>query len=406
MILFHSTEPPYQPMATLLLLAALLGVAAPAPAAPATTAPTVTIQAIPAADKIEAGDGLTLLIAVTNQSAVALAALDLTVETDAFAKLQPTRLASQLPPFASILKQVRISEAAAGPGPRTLLVVVSYDWSDEGQARHSSIVTPVKVEIRHHFEDEAKGLPGGTAALLMILLPVIPAFLSFQLAEQFRRGQSFEIPAFKAEHIPFAFFIAMTVAVVRLVPGAPLAREISEGKALLEIIAVSAGLGVIVPMSRWVASQVRRRRWSLREDDDAPTYLKKVLFGPGRRARVLWVSGTAGGQAVAGLQLSQPDESPALGACMQITPNANLADDERLAIWNTLNAEILTGDGGVREGGRLIELIKARKVDVLFQKKIVAGGQTVDAWVRTEGMKAFERTAPAPVAEPLVTAVR
>src|SRR5262245_23228949 len=168
-------------MGLLLLWLALLGAETPSPAAPA--APAVALQAVSSTDQVESGDDVTLLVAFTNQSAVKLDSIHLKVDAGGGVS-QTETLAGELAPYSTVSTSLTLKLGKVSTGARTLLAMVSYEWSFDKQVHHSTVTAPVRVDVRHAFEEEAKGLPGGTAALLILLFPVIPAFLSFQLAEQ------------------------------------------------------------------------------------------------------------------------------------------------------------------------------------------------------------------------------
>jgi hypothetical protein len=379
-----------------------VGVGAPAVEVPAKQ-PAVTLQIVAARDGTESGRPVTVFVVFSNQSSLTLSRLALSIRSDAFKPPAPLRTTAA-GPFATVSEELTLTPVdGARFGGHAVMFTVDYQWQDGKESRTSAAVATVPLEIKYPFEDEAKGLPGGTAPLLWLLLPVIPAFLSFKFVEQLRAGKALEVPAFGAVDIPFAFFIAITVGALRLF--APFSASTSSpSTAVFMLVAVSAAAGALVPAGRWGVASFQTWRWRFRPDDPADVYLRRVFFGPSSQSGLRWVTGTAGTRQYAGLWLRQPDGSPALGARLQVSLRGGLSAEERARAWSALQSDVVDTTGRVSNAQRLIEMIRSEALTVDFLERIVAGGTASDRFVLTDDLDGFTE-APGAAAQPVVSAV-
>ena len=384
-------------------LIALLSLLAIIPSVAAAEAPSPTLQISPATTSISADTTVTVYVTIANPSTATLSKPQLTIRSDAVDLKDVTGLGTEISPYWTVVAELHVYPKEKVFGTHTVLVSFEYQWVDGTVTRLSAVVGTTPLTIQQPLEEEAKGLPGGTVALLYLLLPVIPAFLVYQLAEQFRTNQPRTVPVFGAEHIPFAFFVAITVAVIRLMAGTQQGYALAQPRGLLTTVAWSALVGALLPAWRWAAQSVRKCRWELRPDDNLESYARKALQGPGRSESYTWVTGKAGARTYAGLRLSQYHGSKLLGATLQVNPasrDKNAAD----RAWKSL-MEAIDEDGHVLDDRKLVKLIRGQTVSLRYLKKVVLQDQQVDAPIAGQPPDTAAEQNSA-TAEPLIRPVR
>ena len=288
--------------------------------------PAVTVQAVSRmAGGVEAGDTSTAMIPMTlvvvNESERALVkpALLLAPNTDfAITAVKPP-LPAAIAPFATFSGAFTLRpRQPIAHGRHDVVLVVQYGWSDGKTNFTSAKPATASLVVKRPFEDEAKGLPGGTAALFYLLLPVIPAFFAYQIVDRWRRGERFQIPVFGTEYLLPGFVIGL---LVNYFAGARVSRW--------GVLIAAAVAGAAWPALRWAWESYQWKRWAFREGDDEKTYLRKALLSPWVRRRNLWVTVKSGAEKWGGMRLEQPNGRRILGARLLISPNQQ-ADFDRV----------------------------------------------------------------------------
>src|SRR5262249_55529838 len=139
----------------------------------------------------------------------------------------------------------------------------------------------ITIEVRRPFEEEAKGFPGGTAAFLYLLLPVIPALMSYQFIERWRKGEGLHMPTFSAEQIVTAFLLAVILSFMILwVANSDAGINYSNPLVFVSVLIISLFVGAIVPLVRAARDAWLSKTWGFKDNDSAAEYVRKALLSP------------------------------------------------------------------------------------------------------------------------------
>jgi hypothetical protein len=227
---------------------------------PEPSPPTVEFQAIPDRDSAGPDDEIRISLFLTNKSSKPLTKLKLKFADPSFT-LTDVNLADPLPPFGSLAQTAIMTRVPKGSfGSHKLLFSLDYAWSANGAEFVSSQTTTATISIVRRFEEEAKGFPGGTAAFLYLLLPIIPAIISYQVFEEKRKGEPLKLPSFGAEYVVPAFLVAVVINLaVQVLFRFDTSLGYSDPLLLIGMLFVSFALGAAPPLYRW------RRDFKLRE---------------------------------------------------------------------------------------------------------------------------------------------
>jgi hypothetical protein len=373
--------------------------------APSTTAPGVTLEVMPDIDGLELGAKLALFVVVTNKSETPLNDVTVSVRSSAFQRIGPAVPVGVVPPFGTMHETITVEPMReAAFGPHKVPVLVEYAWSTTaGAARKSAQAVTVSLQIKRRFEEEGKSLPGGTAAFLYLLLPVVPAFLAFDVVDRLRKGEALRIPTFGTEHVVPAFLLSLLLS-VSVMTAAKLNVELAytDPRLFLLVLAASAVLGALIPGARWIHAAITRWRWAFRNGDSLEEYLRKALLGPRTPADFVWVEGAAGADTWQGLRLQQPAGALVLGARLQVNI-ANGANGQPLEdAWKKATTEIFE-QATLKDRRGLVDMAKAGTVKLGFQERIVRAGQPLDGAVAIDGLAEFKetKTTPKPIVQPV-----
>jgi hypothetical protein len=322
--------------------------------------PDVAVQIIPETDGGQPGRTVALFVTVTNKSAIPLQDLSFASQNEAF-PVESSGLPASLPAFAStwVRAKLEIPRKGTAFGKHQIPFVLTYRWKDGQLGGVSAQTATVTIAVQRWLDEEAKGLPGGTAALFSLLFPIIPAFLGFQIMDRLRRHEGLRVPTFGSEYIVPAFFIALLINSLALFPRLP-APDSDEP---LEIVVSSFLLGALWPALRWIWDLVLRWWWGFRETDSPESYLRKALLSPWSPRPFTWMTGKVGEKETwSGILLRQPDGSPALGSRVQISPakQANAAD--KASAPGLVQAVNTTGS--LRSRWRLLWKVMTKKLTV------------------------------------------
>lgn len=182
--------------------------------------------------------------------------------------------------------------------------------------RRSAVTATFDLEVRRPWSEEASGLPGGNPALFFLLLPVVPAFLAYQLVDRRRRGEGWAVPKIDGESVAAAFFLALLVNLGRTASG--WAESDPSALGTIALFLVSAVLGAAWPALRWWKEHHDWEKWAFRIDETPESYLKKALLGPRSPEEFLWTRAKVEESEWEGILLEQPDGTRVLGASLQL----------------------------------------------------------------------------------------
>jgi len=344
-----------------------------------TTAPDVELQGILSREKIERDEDVTLNVFVSNKSSVPIILSRITVVSESTAeKINGFVLPAEVPPFGTIPGQIILSNANdAKFGAHKIVVTADYFWSNDKVNRLTTKTVTLPLELTRRFEEEAKGFPGGSAAFFYLLLPVIPAFLSYQIVEQIRNKEKLKMPEFETKHIVPVFLLAIVVSFL-IVLGSSRDANInySDPRVFITVLVVSMLAGAILSVFKWLWYGYRMWRWGFSRNDREKKYLRKALLGPRAPEEFKWVTGTVQGEKWEGFQLRQPNGALVLGAQVWVSP----ADIAKAAFRdNKLNDRKL-----------LVWLAKKKKINVGMNEPVKRGETADEHLVVIDGLEHFE----------------
>jgi hypothetical protein len=357
------------------------------------SAPDVELTATPARDIAKRLEDVPVIVRLTNKSAILCSNLKITLVTPDFSLRDPVTVAL-LPPFGSVTKQIsiRVLDSANFTSHHPVLVT-DFDWGTK-PVYHSARSAPLTLQVVHEYEDEAKGLPGGSAALLYLILPIVPFFLAYDLVDGIRLGQDVKIPKFDTAYLAPAFLLAIVIEYL-LVLGARrgFAIDLTDPRQLLAALAISTVAGAAWPGLRIIGHSLNMLH-AFRETDALADYLRKAIRQcPEGRAQ--WVQGSGVWEHFTGLLLTQPDKKTVLGARLQVS-----AKSKEHA---TTLAECFDTNDSLTNSAKLLELVGARAVTVALLESLLFAGEPSQKAVITHGLEGF--TYQNPESKPIVERV-
>lgn len=350
--------------------------------------PVLDFQVVPDRDSVGPDDEIRVSVFVANKSSKLITKLKLNFSDRNF-RLDDVKLPEPLLPFGS-LRQTASMKSIETPhsGAHKLLFSLEYAWNANGTEFVSAQPATTTVSIVRRFEEEAKGFPGGTAAFLYLLLPIIPAILSYQVFEGRRKGEDWELPSFRAEYVVPAFLVAVLVNLVILILfqyNASLGY--SDPLVFIAVLFMSAVAGAVIPLYRWKKDREFRRLWEFTRNETLETYLRKVLLKPGAPTKFELAKGTVDEDEWEGLVLKQPDGSTVLGAVLQVSYPHQATQKE----WNDLIQKLVNEAGVVLNGEELVSLVEAKKLVLGFDTRIRHAGRGLDKVVIIDEVKNWKR---------------
>lgn len=352
--------------------------------------PDVGLEIIADRDAIEVGAPVPVTLIVTNKSDIPLADVKVAVHSDAFRRLSGS-LPVSLAPFGTAIGNLVLKPGRDDPdkdktpviyGTHKVPVIVEYAWTTpKGDVVTSAQTGSVTLNVLRRFDEEGKSLPGGSAAFLYLLLPVIPAFFAYSVVDQLRQGKGLEMPKFGTEQIVPAFLLSLVLSGCAV--GFDVDLAYYDRQKFIFFMIASAFLGALLPLVQWAREANGRRRWTFHEQDSYEDYLRKALFSPKtRNAKPVWVEGTVDSVVWAGMRLFQPDGAPVLGAQLQVSPNPDEGEGRRKELWDKLE-RILSGNE-LKEPELLLEMIRTRQLVVNLLDAVKRGEEAITDVVSTD----------------------
>jgi hypothetical protein len=356
--------------------------------------PALDFQAISEQDTFKRGDSVTVLLLVVNKSKTELKDVKVrllnpgsflpTPSLAAKSELSLTPQFANIPAFAAATSQTSLTvDKDAKFIQHKLLFSVDYQWEFQGQQFSSSQTANLSLLVARQFEEEAKGLPGGTAALLYLILPIVPAIMAYEFWDALRKKQGLKIPQFKTEYIVPSFLLALILGFFLLVAAKKDASvAYSSPRIFVIVMFVSALLGSAIPCFRWCLQWAHWRKVAFQPGDTLDKYLIKVL-SKYAEDNLPWAKGTVNGEEWEGLVLLQPDGTKVLGASVQVSPETG--SDPTFADLK----QIVDSNGKIRDREKLISWLRAKSVKVTYRDFIKRGGQGLHTVVASEGLSEF-----------------
>jgi hypothetical protein len=366
---------------------------------PEPSPPVVDFQAIPDRESIGPDDNVKVALFIANKSSKPLTKFKLNLSDPNFEITANASLPASLPAFGSITNKLVIKPTASSTaGTHKLLFSIEYAWNAYGTEFVSAQPTTATVSIARRFEEESKGFPGGTAAFFYLLLPIIPAILSYQFFEGLRKGEGPKLPQFKAEYIVPAFLVAVMLSLLMLV-AFKLDRGLNYSNPLvfMGVLFGSLVAGALVPNIRWLSDRRRRKLWAFTPSDSLETYLRKALLAPWSTHEFKWARGSVDNEEWTGIHLSQPDGATVLGATLQVSYPKKASPDQ----WNAL-LQIVDEQGVLLNYKRLVEMVEAQQLKLDFDTRITHDGNPIDEVVVIDDVKNWKRAGadPSPLVRP------
>jgi len=339
--------------------------------------PDIDLQPILAHDKLERDQDLTLHVFISNKSTLPITLNDVKVVSEAtLEKLRKFTFPIELPALSSTKGEITLhSLSDAKFGGHKIIVTADYVWANETQRASKTVVLP--LEISRKFEEEAKGFPGGTAAFLYLLLPVIPAMLSFQIMEQLRKKEKLKMPEFETKYIAPAFLVAIGISFIMVaVSKSDAGIEYSNPTVFLKVLFASIIAGAGLSALRWLWATIQMKRWGFSKDDEGIDYLRKALLGPNAPETFEWITGTSQGVTWAGFRLRQPNGALVLGPQVMVTTEAKAAFREN----------------AVHDRKLLLRLVRDKNIEVQIKESVKPANHKQGKFVIVAGLEFFQQT--------------
>jgi len=359
------------------------------------TEPLIEFQAVPEREVVEREKTAIIFLFISNKSDKVIKVFDVGVNTpyqgQSFEVISrpTTNIALELQPFEGRRENLIVkSTGNAEFATHKLLVTIRYWWSDAGRQFTSAQSVTSSMVVQRQFEEEAKGFPGGTAAFLYLLLPILPALLSYQFIDRWRKGEGLQLPTFSPEHIVPAFFLAIVLSLIIL----GFARSESginyaDPWVFVEVLTLSLIGGALVPSGRFLWDSWRRVKWGFKDDELADSYVRKALLSPWSPAEFEWVTGKVGDFIWKGVLLEQPGEVKVLGATLQISRSDKLDDNG----WEAAQA-LFDENGAILDRRLVVEMVEDGRLTLSMNQPIRAGSRSLPNCVAVKPIKGFQQT--------------
>jgi len=342
--------------------------------------PDVGFQVVAEHDVLNRGRSFDVVFSITNRSEIPLENLQILMlpkdpkgegskTTDSTIHFTSPPMLDPIPPFGS-----QNPEAAGRVGKDAdfqtyhEVFVLQYTWKAGATQHLSKQNATLNIQVNRQFEDEAKGLPGGTAALLYMILPIMTLFLAYGIADSLRQG-NLKIPEFKSEYIATAFLLAILFNFLLIIEWQKdLSYLYATPQQFAKSVALLAAVGAAYPFLRWLNGVCFH---TFRPNDSKENYLKKVLH-QSKNGEVRWTKATISGVACEGALLEQPNGAKALGACLQVSPKSSGSPTaEELK-------KIVDEHGSISNKQKLLNYVEQGAVTLAFSRKIVQSGKQME----------------------------
>lgn len=361
---------------------------------PSPSPPVVELLAVPNHEVVKRTEPVEVSLLISNKSDKPVQILDVSLAGNNTAGQDAPfkgslAINSDVKPFTSEPRVLTITTTDNAPFTQSkLLLLLRYSWNSGNERVTSTQTATVAITVQRPFEEEAQGFPGGTAAFLYFLLPIIPALLSYQLLERYRKGEGWRVPTFSSEQIVPAFLLAVVLSFVIVAVGKSKGGiNYSNPKVFALVLGISLAVGAIIPFVRLLVDNYQNRTWGFTDNDLDAVYLRKALLSPWTPAKFEWVTGKVGRVTWQGILLEQPSGAKVLGATLQITRPEGMDDES----WDRLKAELFDGEV-IRNRQRLVEAVEAGNANVFVYQPIERGSEALQNFVAVGQVKGFQQS--------------
>jgi hypothetical protein len=367
--------------------------ASPSPT-PAPSPPVIELLAVPNHEVVKRKEHVEVSLLISNKSDKPVQVLDVSLAGNNTAGQDAPftgslAINSEVKPFTSEPRVLTITTTDNAPFTQSkLLLLLRYSWNAGKEPVTSTQTATVAITVQRPFEEEAQGFPGGTAAFLYFLLPIIPALLSYQLLERYRKGEGWKVPTFSSDQIVPAFLLAVVLSFVIVAVGKSKGGiNYSNPKVFASVLGISLAVGALLPIGKLLRDNYRNQTWGFTDNDSGPDYLRKALLSPWTPPKFEWVTGKVGRVTWQGILLEQPSGAKVLGATVQIFPGEGM-NDER---YNTLKEELFDGEV-IRNRQRLVDVVTAGELLVGVYQPIERGSNALPNFVAVGQVKGFQQS--------------
>lgn len=361
---------------------------------PTPSPPVIEFLAVPNHEVVKRNEPVEVSVLISNKSDKLVQVLDISLAGKNPAGQDAPftgnlAINSELKPFTSESRNLTITPTNHAPFTQSkLLLMLRYSWNAGKEPVISTQSATITTTVQRPFEEEAKGFPGGTAAFLYFLLPVIPALLSYQVVERYRKGEGLSLPTFKTEQIVPAFFLSVILSFVILsVARSKGGIDYSNPLNFILVLAASAIAGAFWPFVRLLRDSWLSRTWGFKDNESESSYLRKALLSPWSPAEFSWATGEVGKVIWQGILLEQPGGAKVLGAAVQIT-RSDTVDD---AFWENAQQELFDGEA-IRDRQKLVEMVASGQLKVKLNEPIMEGNRVLATYVVVRQVKGFQQT--------------
>jgi len=358
---------------------------------PSPSPPTVDFQATSEVDIVEKQKSVDVHLNFTNKSDQRLTISEITLSSQSFSITSAQSGTPQVvEPFQTFSDSLALTAKESAPfSQNKLILTAKYSWLSGQQKFESAQTAILTIEVRRHFEEEAKGLPGGTAAILYLLLPILPALFSYQLVDRRRKNEGWHVPTFSADHILPAFFFAVLFSLIVIwLTKAHQEIDYSDYKILLLVIILSAIAGALIPSVRWGIESIMRRIYDFKDNESGDIYLLRALRGRHSKGGFVWAKGKVNTEEWQGILFHQLNGSPVLGATLQITKADTVTNNQ----WKEIKAKLFGRESADQndESAKHQELLAPKYLRKLVnEKKVKVGGIAQKVQVGSSYMNSF-----------------
>jgi hypothetical protein len=349
-------------------------------------APAVKVQAVPRRPSgVESDDvakaRIPIALVVVNGSSRELTNLELGVDPDSgFSAAAQPRFPTSIAPFGAFLGDLELAPGSGvAYGRHDVVLTVQYRWRIGAAEYASAQPVTASVELRRLFDEEAKALPGGTASLFYLLLPLFPAFFAYQFVDRLRRGEGPQVPVFRSDYLLPAFGIGLLVNYF-----------FSTRYSRTTVLVAATLAGALWPAARWAWEAWQMRRWGFKTTDELSAYLRKVLLSQRSPHGDLWVTAKGGGESWSGVLLAQPDGRPVLGPRLQVSvesEGAQPAAADRLKDLAAATSKPMSR----RQRKQLYDEVTRKKATVALLESVTRGSDQHSSLIAMEELVGFER---------------
>lgn len=359
----------------------------------ATTIPAIDVQAIPSIDNVRREESVNIFIFISNKSETKLTNVKTFVQSDALEKVEEIVFA-EIQPFAPMQKQITLkAKNNAAFTQHKIFFTTTFTWATEKQSFTSGQTTIVTIEVKRRFEEEAKGFPGGTAAFLYLLLPIIPAILGYDFVNNLVNGSGLKLPEFKSEYIVPSFLLAIIISFVMLwLFGRESGFDYSNPRNFFLVLLISAFVGACFPFGKYIWIKIQMKMWGLKENDSYEEYLRKALSNVKTDTVFNWVTTKINEESWQGLLLTQPNGEKVLGSRVQISPISQ-NENRRKDVRKQLEEKVFSGTK-FSDKKLFDQLIKSNEIKVKPVESVKKGNANQEQPVKMTNKKEIEISTP------------